>query len=119
MRASFTSVMPSCTVSDLPKSVAFYRDRLGFDCVFTNGDPICFAIMRRDSVEISLQTQRLGGAPGQHGCYVKLTGVESLPADYQKKGVKIVHPLRTEEYGMKEFMIADLDGNTINFGEVV
>jgi len=30
-----------------------------------------------------------------------------------------VHPLRIEEYGMKEFMITDLDGNTINFGEPV
>jgi hypothetical protein len=82
-------------------------------------EPICFAIMRRDAVEISLQTQRLGGAPGKHGCYVKLTGVESLYADYQQKGVEILHPLRMEEYGMKEFMIADLDGNTINFGEAV
>jgi catechol 2,3-dioxygenase-like lactoylglutathione lyase family enzyme len=54
MKASFASVMPSCTVLDLKKSVVFYRDLLGLDCVFSNGDPICFAIMRRDSAEIRL-----------------------------------------------------------------
>src|SRR3989442_12171 len=82
-----------------------------------NGDPISFAIMKRDNVELMLQTRRLGGVPGKNGCYIKLTGVEALYSEYQKKGVTIVHPLRTEEYGMKEFMIADLDGNKINFGE--
>jgi catechol 2,3-dioxygenase-like lactoylglutathione lyase family enzyme len=109
--------MASCTVVDVPKAIEFYRDILDFHCTFTNGDPISFAIMKRDAVQLMLQTERLGGVPGRNGCYIKLTGVESLYAEYQKKVVKIVHPLRTEEYEMKEFMIADPDGNTINFGE--
>ena len=52
---------------------------------------------------------------GQTGFY----GLEALYTEYQQIPVKIVHPLRIEEYGMKEFMIADLEGNTINFGELV
>jgi uncharacterized glyoxalase superfamily protein PhnB len=111
--------MPSCTVTDVPKAIEFYRDTLGFACTFTNGDPICFAIMKRDVVELGLQTQRLGGVPGKNGCYIKLAGVDALYSEYQRKGVTIVHPLRTEEYGMKEFMITDPEGNTINFGEPV
>jgi len=31
----------------------------------------------------------------------------------------MTHELRTESYGMREFMITDPDGNTINFGEPV
>ena len=117
MNTSFDSVMPSCAVNDMPKAIQFYLHSLGFTCVFTDGDPISFVIMKRDTVEISLHTQHLGEVPGKHGCYVKVRGVDSLYSEYQSKGVKIVHPLRDEEYGMREFMIADPDGNLINFGE--
>jgi catechol 2,3-dioxygenase-like lactoylglutathione lyase family enzyme len=117
MNTSFDSVMPSCAVNDMPKAIRFYLDSLGFTCVFTDGDPISFVIMRRDTVEISLHTQRLGEVPGKHTCYVKVRGVDSLYSEYQSKGVKIVHALRDEEHGMREFMIADPDGNLINFGE--
>ncbi|MEO6845886.1 MAG: VOC family protein [Chthoniobacterales bacterium] len=115
---SFKSVMPSCEVSDVSKAIEFYKEMLGFDCVFTNGNPVSFAIMSRDGVEICLGSQG-AGVPGKNGCYIKLSGVDDLYAEYQKNGVKIVHTLKTEEYGMKEFMIEDLDGNTINFGEPV
>jgi uncharacterized glyoxalase superfamily protein PhnB len=111
--------MPSCTVVAVPKAIGFYEDKLDFKCTFTNGNPVTFAIMRRDAVEMMLQTERLGGVPGRNSCYIKLTNVESLYAEYEKKAVKILHPLRTEEYGMKEFMIADLHGNTINFGQPI
>jgi len=29
----------------------------------------------------------------------------------------MTHPLKTESYGMRELMITDPDGNTVNFGE--
>ena len=117
MKTSFHSVMPSCAVNDMPKAIEFYLDSLGFTCVFTDGDPIGLVIMKRDSVEINLHTQRLGEVPGKHACYVKVRGVDSLYSEYQSKGVKIVHPLRDGECGMREFMVADPDGNLINFGE--
>ena len=116
----FSSVMPSLTVADLPKAIAFYEDVLGFRCAFTNGDPICFAIVSRGGVEVSLAGERLGGVAGKNNCYVKLlTGIETLYAEYEKNGAPITHPFRIEEYGMKEFMITDLEGNTVNFGQPV
>ncbi len=116
----FSSVMPSMTVSDLPKAILFYEKVLGFQCTFTNGDPICFAIVERGGIELSLNCERLGGVAGKNGCYIKLSaGIETLHAEYQKSGVPIAHPLKVEEYGMKEFMIKDPEGNTINFGEAV
>ncbi len=116
---TFTSVMPSCTVSDIAGAVHFYEKTLGFECTFTNGDPVCFAILKRGAVEIGLQTARLGGVPGKNGFYIKLTVIDALYAEYQAAGVKIKHPLKVEEYGMKEFMIEDPEGNTINFGEAI
>jgi len=107
------------TVGDLPRAIDFYTSTLGFECVFTNGNPICFALLKKDSIEISLSTDRFGGVPGKNNCYIKLKGINSVYSDYTSKNVKVLHPLRTEEYGMHEFMIEDLDGNTINFGEPV
>lgn len=116
----FSTVMPSMTVDDLPGAVAFYESVLGFRCVFTNGNPLCFAIVKRDGIEISLSTERLGGVAGQNGCYIKLSeGIESLYAEYQELGATIAHPLKVEEYRMKEFMIEDPEGNTLNFGQPV
>lgn len=116
----FSSVMPCLTVADLPKAIVFYEDVLGFSCTFTNGDPICFAIISRGGIEVSLAGERLGGVAGKNNCYIKLsTGIETLYAEYQKSGATITHPFRVEEYGMKEFMITDPEGNTVNFGQPV
>lgn len=112
--------MPCLTVADLPKAIVFYKDLLGFRCTFTNGDPICFAIISRGGIEVSLSGERLGGVAGRNNCYIKLsTGIEALYAEYQKSGAPITHPFRVEEYGMKEFMIEDPEGNTVNFGQPV
>jgi len=56
---------------------------------------------------------------GRGGCYLKMQGVDSLHKEFVAKGIEMIHELKTESYGMREFMISDLDGNRINFGEPV
>ena len=119
MPTVFNSVMPSVAVRDMEASIRFYREQLGFECIFTNGEPTAFALLKRDGVEIGLCAPVLGGQPGKNNCYIKLNGIDLYYAEIQAKGVPVRHPLRVEEYGMKEFMIEDPDGNTVNFGEVV
>jgi len=89
---------------------------LGFELTFINGK--CFAIVARDGVEIGLCPSAFHqGIPGKGSCYLKVTGVEALYAEIVAKEVTVLHPLKTENYGMKECMIADPDGNTIHYGE--
>jgi catechol 2,3-dioxygenase-like lactoylglutathione lyase family enzyme len=114
----FTSAMPSLPVAQMDDAIAYYTDNLGFSLVFRNGST--FAIVVRDSIELGLTTSAVSGiSPGQGRCYLKLTGIETLYAGYVAKGVSILHDLREESYGMKEFMIADPDRNEINFGEPI
>jgi catechol 2,3-dioxygenase-like lactoylglutathione lyase family enzyme len=112
------SAMPCLRVADVPRAVDFYNGCLGFAPVFRNG--VTFAIVRRDQIELGLSQAAYSGAtPGGGSCYCKLSqGIDALYADYQARAVTVLHPLRDESYGMREFMIADLDGNTINFGQV-
>jgi catechol 2,3-dioxygenase-like lactoylglutathione lyase family enzyme len=114
----FTSAMPTLPVTRIDTAIAFYTGSLGFSLTFRNGSS--FAIVARDGVELGLTTFEVSGvSAGQGRCYVKLTGIEALYSDYLAKSVSIRHELREESYGMKEFMIADQDGNEINFGEPV
>jgi uncharacterized glyoxalase superfamily protein PhnB len=85
--------------------------------VFKNS--VVFTIVSRDGIEISLGLDRSGNKAGKAGCYLKVTGIEAFHEELIGKGVEMTHPLKTEVYQMKEFMITDPDGNTINFGEVV
>jgi catechol 2,3-dioxygenase-like lactoylglutathione lyase family enzyme len=114
-----TSAMPCLRVADVPRAVDFYNDSLGFAPVFRNG--VTFAIVCRDRIELGLsQSAYAGATAGGGSCYCKLSeGIDALYAEYQARGVAVLHPLRDESYGMREFMIADPDGNIINFGQAV
>ena len=114
---ALTSAMPCFAVRDLEKAIGYYVESLGFKVSFRNGN--VFAIVTRNQVEIGLSLDRSGDQAGRGGCYVKLQGVDSLHEELGSRGIHMVHELKTEAYGMREFMIRDLDGNTLNFGEPV
>src|SRR5437762_13301629 len=54
----FTDVTPNLVVSDIDRSLAFYRDVLGFSVVTTVPDtaPFVFAWLQRDDVSVFLNT---------------------------------------------------------------
>ena len=54
----FTDVTPNLIVSDLDRSLAFYRDVLGFSLVTTVPDaaPFVFAWLKRDEVNVFLNS---------------------------------------------------------------
>lgn len=115
--AALTSAMPCFAVRDLEKALGFYVENLGFQVSFRNGT--VFAIVTRNQVEIGLGLDRSGDKAGRGGCYLKLQGIDSLHEELRCKGIEMAHALKTEAYGMREFMIRDLDGNTVNFGEPI
>lgn len=117
----FQSIMPGYAVKDMKVSLDFYTQKLGFKTVFTNGPAAApvFAIVARDGLEISLNLDRTGERAGTGASYLKLQGIDSLYEEYTHRDVPMVNKLKTMEYEMREFMLKDPDGNTINFGEYV
>lgn len=115
----FHSVMPSLPVADMERAVAFYLDSLGFSLSFRNGSN--FVLVARDGVQLGLIAVNVSGVPAGHGrCYCRLSsGIDALYSDYRSRDVSILHELRNESYGMREFMIADPDRNEINFGQPI
>jgi len=81
-------------VSDIEKSLAYYRDVLGFAVTFQYGSPTFYACLCRDDVALHLnaahQTKRL---PGNGAVCVFVRDV-----------------------GMRDFDVLDPDGNQLVFG---
>jgi len=130
----FTDIVPNLIVSDVQRSMAFYRDVLGFDLVATVPDapPFAFAWLRRDAAAVFLNSREsieladLASRPvgGTATLYVTLeaegaeNGVDALFQQLDGRA-PVVMPLTTQFYGMREFAVADPDGYVIFFGQQV
>ena len=104
-------------VRDLEASLAYYRDALGFDLAFRWGEPTSYVGVRRGRVTIHLQiasqtTRPLGGS--QLSIFVG--DADALHRELVQRGARILEPPASYPYGMRDFDVADLDGNLIVFG---
>jgi len=113
------SVSPILSVSDLAKSIDFYRDALGFDLAWSSGEPPDIAAVCRDNVEIML-TQRPGAKPaGAAHVYLGVSGIDDCYAALVDAGVTIVVPIDDRPYGMRDFRMADPSGNELSIGQAI
>ena len=122
---------PNLVVSDVARSLAFYRDVLGFSLGFTVPEqaPFVFGSVTQGQVEIFFNDQKavvedmpaMAGKPigGTMTLYIETDGVDALHDKLAAGGVKIVSPLKTQFYGMREFTIADPDGWLVMFAQRV
>jgi lactoylglutathione lyase len=124
----FKKLTPNLLVANVERSLAFYVDTLGFERGMTVPDasPFVFASVTGGPVEIFLNdaatavkeypafNARPIGATGT--LYIEVEGVDALH-DRLKSTMKIVMPIATQFYGMREFAIEDPDGYVLTFAE--
>jgi catechol 2,3-dioxygenase-like lactoylglutathione lyase family enzyme len=128
MPFTYTKLTPNLIVADVDRSVAFYRDVLGFTVGMhvPDASPLVFAAMQSGDVEIFLNSaeaayaeypafkaQPIGGTLTQ---FIHVTGIAQMHAALKDK-VTIVMPLEKKWYGVTEFAITDPDGYIITFAE--
>ena len=130
----FADVTPNLIVSDIDRSLRFYRDVLGFSVVTTVPDaaPFVFVWLQRDHIQVFLNAREGVGEDlpalaaraigGTNTLFMVLesdsaeTGVDALFAEVSGKA-PVVMPLKTQFYGMREFGIEDPDGYVILFAQ--
>ena len=104
-------------VEDVLAAVAHYRDVLGFRECFTYGEPVFYGGVARDEVTIHFQaaskTQR---RPGNGAINIFVTEVDALYVELRSRGARIVEAPGNRQYGIRDFDIADPDGNRLTFG---
>ena len=135
----FADVTPNLVVSDIDRSLAFYRDVLGFSVVTTvpeqnpPGSPgshggeggLAFAWMQRDTVNVFLNSEASTGmttAPGTNILFITLgsgdlaAGIDALFAAVKDRA-PVEMPVTDQFYGMREFTITDPDGYVVTFAQ--
>jgi len=128
MSYAFSSLTPNLIVSDVERSVAFYRDVLGFTLEQTVPDasPWVFAIVRSGPVEVYFNAP--GPATDEYpafknrsigGTLTLFIRMANIRAAYEtlKARVNVVMPLEKKWYGVTEFACTDPDGYVITFAE--
>jgi catechol 2,3-dioxygenase-like lactoylglutathione lyase family enzyme len=109
---SLRGAVPVVPVRDVQEAIAFYRDRLGFQLAFEQGE---YAGVRRDAVELHLDGVVNGGA-GLVTCRIETDGVDELYAEVEPGGaVDPAEPIRTTPWGSRQFSVLDPNGNRITF----
>jgi predicted enzyme related to lactoylglutathione lyase len=111
-------------VEDLDRAVAYYRDRLGFDCE-VHGHPPNFATTSRDAASIFLALAPESARLVPHweivenmwNAYIRVDDVDALYAEVQERGAPIDYTIYDAPHGFREFGVQDPDGHDIAFGQ--
>lgn len=125
---------PLIQVFDMPTSLAFYRDVLGFSVVASappasdaRGDEFGWVLLQHGSAELMLNTaydpeeERPPAVPPERGIwhfdtmlFIGSPDVDAVYAHLRTNGVA-VDPPKVAPYGMKQLMLRDPDGYGVCF----
>ena len=114
-------IAPVFRIADLARSIAFYRDALGFELEFSYED--FYASVRREGCHVHLQCA--SPAPRDQAEFerrehldacVIVEGIEDLAARFAVAGAPFSVPLRQMPYGA-ELYVRDPDGYILGFVE--
>jgi catechol 2,3-dioxygenase-like lactoylglutathione lyase family enzyme len=123
-----TGIAPFFIVRDVPASLAFYRDRLGFAVTFQgpSDDDIFFGIVERGAAMIMMKAIGVEPVPNytrdiQQGiarwdAYLHVPDPDALAAEFASRGVEFLTPLSNNDDGLRGFEVKDVDGYLLYFG---
>jgi len=128
MPIDLRGLAPLLQVFDMPTSIHFYRDVLGFELAATSrpGDHFDWALLRLNGVELMLNTAYDAGerppAPdpariAAHADTCLFFGCADLDGAYthlRAHGVKVTEPA-VRHYGMRQLPVTDPDGYNLCF----
>ena len=119
------SIRPFFIVKDLQTSIAYYRDRLGFQVDFQGpADDLYYAGLSRDGIGIMLKTISPDVPPqpnhtrhewARWDAYIYTLDPDALFAEFSQRGVSFVKTLSFIDDGLWGFEISDADGYVIAF----
>ena len=125
----FNKLTPNLVVRDVAGSIDFYKSVLGFQPAITVPEqaPYVFGSVINGAVEIFFNDQKavaedyppLGAKPigGALTLFIEVEGIEEILAKVKASKAKVVMPLKTQFYGMREFAFEDPEGWIITIAE--
>lgn len=130
MRPPIEGLVPLLQVYDMPRSLAFYRDTLGFGIVTTSdprrGDDVDWVLLRRDGCDLMLNTayerdlrpaeppRDRFAAHADTGLFFGCRDLDGVYSHLSAHGVR-VEPPSVAPYGMRQLWLKDPDGYELCF----
>ncbi|WP_263384730.1 VOC family protein [Granulicella arctica] len=119
------AISPFFIVSNVDQTIAFYRDKLGFEPTFQQPDenPF-FAILGREGAQLFVKSDRdTTPLPNSRrnpsmrwDAYVYSPDPDALAVEFSDQGAVFSMPLEDTHDGLRGFEICDPDGYVLFFG---
>jgi uncharacterized glyoxalase superfamily protein PhnB len=115
-------IAPEFFTMDIPSTLAYYKDKLGFKCLGTWQDPPVYAIVARDQHAIHFRrAEPPRPNPNKYSdelldAYVLIEDVDALYAEYAARDVEFTRGLANMPWRSREFVVKDCDGRLLAFG---
>ena len=123
--AKLGAVSACFIVSNVDRTLAFYKDKLGFENRFRepDADPV-FAIVGRDTAQLFVKAERDVLPQPNHtrhehmrwDAFVYVEDPDAYAAELSGRGVEFSAPLKDTGDGLRGFEIRDPDGYVLFFG---
>jgi catechol 2,3-dioxygenase-like lactoylglutathione lyase family enzyme len=124
-RPTTTAISPCFIVSDVDQTIAFYRDKLGFEQRFREPEESpFFGIIGRDGAQILIKSDRDVSPLPNHkrhrfmrwDAFVYAPDPDALAAEFADRSAEFSVPLKDTHDGLRGFEITDPDGYVLFFG---
>jgi uncharacterized glyoxalase superfamily protein PhnB len=115
-------IAPQFFTTDIPGTVDYYKEKLGFECLGTWQNPPVYAIVARDQHAIHFRCAPPPRAnPDKYAdelldAYLHIEDADVLYAEYAAKGVEFTRGLANMPWSSREFVLKDCDGRLLAFG---
>ncbi len=115
-------IAPQFFTTRIAATLAYYKEKLGFDCVGAWQEPPVYAIVARDGHRIHF---RLADPPRPNpdkyadellDAYLFIEDADALYAEYAARAVEFTRPLGDTPWQSREFVVKDCDGRLLAFG---
>ncbi|HEX5703400.1 MAG TPA: VOC family protein [Pyrinomonadaceae bacterium] len=127
-QAEISGISPFFIVTHVPTSLAFYRDRFGFEITFEGPEPddIFFGIVRRGGAQILMKAVGVAPVPNytrdvkqgvaRWDAFVIVPDPDALALEFASRDVEFFMPLKDTQDGLRGFEVKDADGYLLFFG---
>jgi len=115
-------IAPQFFTVDIPATLAYYRDKLGSQCVGTWQDPPVYAIVARNQQSIHFRCALPPTAnPDKYqeellDAYLFVEDADALCSEYAAVRVEFTRGLANMPWNSREFVVKDCDGRLLAFG---
>lgn len=119
-------ISPTLAVRDMKKTIAFYRDLLGFKmgmCFPNASNPEYVDLSRDGMILMFIPADNIGiGSNEKLGTGVNLylqidEGIDEYYRELKNKGIEFAVDIKDEPYGIRDFTIMDINGYYLTFNQ--